>query len=90
MEIAGKTKEGKEIPIELSFQKTENKGYSFTGIIRDRTFEVNVKKQLIEKSDKLEEYSQALEEKVELRTVKLRETMQNFKKQIGSKRNFCP
>ncbi|MCK5343068.1 MAG: PAS domain S-box protein, partial [Candidatus Heimdallarchaeota archaeon] len=42
IEIIGKTKEGKEIPIELSlsFQKIENERYSFTGIIRDRTFEV--------------------------------------------------
>ena len=75
VEIIGKTKEGKEIPIELSmsFQKTENKRYSFTGIIRDRTFEVNAKKQLIEKSNKLEEYSQALEQKVETRTLELKE-----------------
>jgi hypothetical protein len=67
MEITGKTKEGKEIPVELSlsFQKTEDKRYSFTGIIRDRNFEVNAKKQLIEKSNKLEGYSQALEQKVE-------------------------
>ena len=73
IEITGKTKEGKEIPIglSLSFQKTNNKGYSFTGIIRDRTFEVNAKKQLLEKSNELEEYSQVLEQKVEARTLAL-------------------
>jgi signal transduction histidine kinase len=75
IDITGRTKEGKEIPIELSlsFQKTENKRYSFTGIIRDRTFEVNAKKQLIEKSNKLEEYSHTLEQKVEVRTLELKE-----------------
>ncbi len=45
IEVSGKTKEGMEVPIELSlsFQKIEGKRYSFTGIIRDRTFEMESK-----------------------------------------------
>ena len=75
IEIFGKAKEGIDVPIELSlsFQKIENKRYIFTGIIRDRTFEVDAKQQLLDKSNKLEEYSQALEQKVELRTLALKE-----------------
>jgi PAS domain S-box-containing protein len=90
IEITGKTKEGKEIPIELSlsFQKTQDKKYSFTGIIRDRTFEVNAKKELIEKSNKLEEYSQALEQKVEARTVALRETNKKLQEMSNLKTEF--
>ena len=90
IEIAGMTKEGEEIPIELSlsFQKTENNRYSFTGIIRDRTFEVNAKKQLIEKSNKLEEYSQALEQKVEARTLELRETNKKLEEMDKLKTEF--
>ncbi|NOR65485.1 MAG: PAS domain S-box protein, partial [Candidatus Scalindua sp.] len=74
IEIFGKTKEGIDVPIELSlsFQKIENKRYIFTGIIRDRTFEVNAKQQLLDKSNKLKEYSQALEQKVEARTLALK------------------
>ena len=90
IEITGKTKEGKEIPIELSlsFQRTENKRYSFTGIIRDRTFEVNAKKQLIDKSNKLEEYSQALEQKVEVRTLELRKTNKKLQEMSNLKTEF--
>ena len=90
IEIAGMTKEGEEIPIELSlsFQKTENNRYSFTGIIRDRTFEVNAKKQLIEKSNKLEEYSQALEQKVEARTLALREANKKLEEMDKLKTEF--
>ncbi|MFV1977173.1 MAG: PAS domain S-box protein, partial [Candidatus Scalindua sp.] len=64
IDITGKTKEGKEVPIglSLSFQKIENKRYFFTGIIRDRTFEVGAKRQLEAKAKELEEYSQVLEE----------------------------
>lgn len=74
IEIFGKTKEGIDVPIELSlsFQKIENKRYIFTGIIRDRTFEVDAKQQLLDKSNKLKEYSQALEQKVEARTLALK------------------
>jgi len=73
IEISGKTKEGKEIPIELSlsFQKIGKKEYSFTGIIRDRTFEVNAKNELIAQAKELEDYSHALEEKVDARTLAL-------------------
>jgi len=90
VEIIGKTKEGKEIPIELSmsFQKTENKRYSFTGIIRDRTFEVNAKMQLIEKSNELEEYSQALEQKVEARTLELKEANTKLQEMSNLKTEF--
>ncbi len=90
IEITGETKEGKKIPIELSlsFQKTENKKYSFTGIIRDRTFEVDAKKELLEKSNKLEEYSLALEEKVEVRTHKLREANKKLQKLSNLKTEF--
>ncbi len=88
--IGEEIKRAKEIPIELSlsFQKTEDKRYSFTGIIRDRTFEVNAKKQLIEKSNKLEEYSQALEQKVELRTLKLREANEKLQEADRAKTEF--
>lgn len=74
MVISGKTKEGKDIPIELSLscQRIENNRYSFTGIIRDRTFEVNAKKELLANAKELKEYSQALEEKIEVRTIDLR------------------
>ncbi|MHC4454836.1 MAG: sensor histidine kinase [Planctomycetota bacterium] len=90
IEINGMTKEGNEIPIELSlsFQKTENERYSFTGIIRDRTFEVNAKKQLIEKSNKLEEYSLGLEQKVEARTLELRETNKKLEEMDKLKTEF--
>ncbi|MCP4267229.1 MAG: HAMP domain-containing histidine kinase, partial [Candidatus Brocadiaceae bacterium] len=90
IEITGRTKEGKEIPIELSlsFQKTENKEYSFTGIIRDRTFEVNAKKELIEKSNKLEEYSQVLEQKVEARTLELRKANKKLQEVSNLKTEF--
>jgi len=90
MEIFGKTKEGKEIPVglSLSFQKAENKRYSFTAIIRDRTFEVSAKKQLIEKSNKLEEYSQALEQKVESRTLALREANKKLQEMDKLKTEF--
>jgi signal transduction histidine kinase len=72
----------------MSFQKKENKRYSFTGIIRDRTFEVNAKKELIDKSNKLEEYSQALEQKVALRTLALREANEKFQKADRVKTEF--
>ena len=90
IEITGKTKEGNEIPIELSlsFQKTENNRYSFTGIIRDKTFEVNAKKQLIEKSNRLEEYNRALEQKVETRTLALREANKKLQEKDKLKSEF--
>jgi len=83
IEITGKTKEGNEIPIELalSFQKTENKKYSFTGIIRDRTFEVNAK-------NELKEYSQALEQKVETRTLALKEANAKLQEKDRLKSEF--
>ncbi len=90
IEITGKTKEGKKIPIELSlsFQRAGNNSYSFTGIIRDRTFEVNAKKQLIEKSKRLEEYSQTLEQVVESRTTKLKEVNEKLQKTDRAKTEF--
>ncbi len=90
IEITGRSKEGKEIPIglSLSFQKAENNEYSFTGIIRDRTFEVNAKKELIEKSNKLEEYSQALEQKVEVRTLELRKANKKLQEMSNLKTEF--
>ncbi len=83
IEITGKTKEGKEIPIELSLscQIIEKNRYSFTGIIRDRTFEVNAKKEL-------EEYSQALEQKVEARTLALREANTKLREMDKLKTEF--
>jgi signal transduction histidine kinase len=72
----------------LSFQKTENNRYSFTGIIRDKTFEVNAKKQLIEKSNRLKEYSQALEQKVETRTLALREANKKLQEKDKLKTEF--
>ena len=72
----------------LSFQKSENNRYSFTGIIRDKTFEVNAKKQLIEKSNKLEEYSQALEQIVEMRTRALKEANEKLKEKDRLKSEF--
>ena len=90
IEISGKTKEGMEVPIELSlsFQKIENKRYSFTGIIRDRTFEVETKKQLIEKTNKLEDYSQTLEQKVDERTFELKEANKKLQELDNMKTEF--
>ncbi|GAX61393.1 signal transduction histidine kinase [Candidatus Scalindua japonica] len=90
IEVSGKTKEGIEVPIELSlsFQKIENKRYYFTGIIRDRTFEMDAKQQLLEKSIKLEEYSQALEQKVESRTFALREANKKLQEADQRKTEF--
>ena len=90
IEITGKTKEGKEIPIELSlsFQKIENERYSFTGIIRDRTFEVNAKNELIANAKELKEYSQALEEKVDARTIDLREANKKLQEMDKLKTEF--
>ncbi len=42
------------------------------GIIRDRTFEVEAKKKLLANAKELKEYSHALEEKIEVRTIDLR------------------
>ena len=49
IEASGKTKEGKEIPIELSlsFQETGNERYSFTGIISLYTRKNNILKSLV-------------------------------------------
>lgn len=90
IEASGKTKEGKEIPIELSlsFQKTGNERYSFTGIIRDITFEKEAKKQLIEKSNELENYSRTLEQKVEGRTLELKEANIKLQEQDNIKTEF--
>lgn len=90
IEASGKTKEGKEIPIELSlsFQKTGNERYSFTGIIRDITFEKEAKRQLIEKSNELENYSRTLEQKVEGRTLELKEANIKLQEQDNMKTEF--
>ncbi len=90
IEASGKTKEGKEIPIELSlsFQKTVNDRYSFTGIIRDITFEKEAKKQLVEKSNELENYSRTLEQKVEGRTHELKNANIKLKEQDNIKTEF--
>jgi PAS domain S-box-containing protein len=90
MELSGITKEGIEIPIELSlsFQKTENERYSFTGIIRDRTFEMKAKNELLANAKELEEYSQALEEKVEARTLSLREANKKLQEMDNLKTEF--
>ena len=90
IEVTGKTKEGKEIPIELSLscQKIEKKEYSFTGIIRDRTFEVNAKSELIAQAKKLEEYSRELEQKVESRTLALREANKKLQETDHRKTEF--
>jgi PAS domain S-box-containing protein len=90
IEVSGKTKEGMEIPIELSlsFQRIENKRYSFTGIIRDRTFEMDAKKQLIDKTNKLEYYSRTLEQKVEERTLELIEANEKLKEIDKMKTEF--
>ncbi|GAX60228.1 signal transduction histidine kinase [Candidatus Scalindua japonica] len=89
-EAFGKTKEGKEIPIELSLstQKLENKQYSFTGIIRDRTFEMNIKNELIAQAKKLKEYSLLLEEKVDVRTIELREANKKLQEKDQRKTEF--
>jgi PAS domain S-box-containing protein len=88
--LSGKTKEGLEVPIELSlsFQKIEGKRYFFTGIIRDRTFEVQAKKQLIDKSNELAHYSRTLEQKVEERTLELREANKKLQKIDKAKTEF--
>lgn len=90
IEASGKTKEGKEVPIELSlsFQKTGNERYSFTGIIRDITFEKEAKRQLIEKSNELENYSRTLEQKVEDRTCELKKANIKLKEQDNMKTEF--
>jgi PAS domain S-box-containing protein len=90
IEASGKTKEGKEIPIELSlsFQKTVNDRYSFMGIIRDITFEKEAKRQLIEKSNELEYYSRTLEQKVEGRTRELKKANIKLKEQDNMKTEF--
>jgi len=90
IDVFGKTKEGVEVPIglSLSFQKIGNKRYNFTGIIRDRTFEVDTKQQLSEKSNKLEEYSQVLEQKVESRTLALREANKKLQETDQRKTEF--
>ncbi len=49
---------------------------------------MNTKKQLIEKSNKLEEYSQALEQKVESRTIKLREANEKLQEADRAKTEF--
>jgi PAS domain S-box-containing protein len=90
IETSGKTKEGREIPIELSlsFQKTGNERYSFTGIIRDITFEKEAKKQLVDKSNELENYSRTLEQKVEGRTLELKEANIKLQEQDEIKTEF--
>ncbi len=90
IEITGKTKEGKEVPIELSlsFQKTENKKYSFTGIIRDRTFELDAKQQLKAKAKELENYSHTLEHEVKARTLELREANRKLQEKDKLKTEF--
>jgi len=90
IEASGRTKEGKEIPIELSlsFQKTGNERYSFTGIIRDITFEKEAKRQLVEKSNELENYSRTLEQKVGDRTRELKVANIKLKEQDNMKTEF--
>ena len=72
----------------MSFQKIENKQYFFTGIIRDRTFEVDAKRQLEAKAKELEEYSQELEEKVDVRTLELREANKKLQETDHRKTEF--
>lgn len=90
IEASGKTKEGKEIPIELSlsFQMTGKERYSITGIVRDITFEKEARRQLIEKSNELENYSRTLEQKVEGRTRELKKANIKLKEQDNMKTEF--
>jgi PAS domain S-box-containing protein len=90
IKVSGKTKEGVEIPIELSlsFQRMENKRYSFTGIIRDITSEEEAKKQLIDKTNELAYYSQTLEQKVEKRTLELKKVNKKLQEQDRMKTEF--
>ncbi len=62
IEVLGKTKEGVEVPIDLSlsFQKIDDKRYTFTAIIRDITFQKEAKKQLLDKAEELEKLNKEL------------------------------
>jgi len=64
IEISGKTKEGTVIPIEMSLssQKTTNGQYSFTIIMRDTTFQIEARKQLVAKADELGRINKELED----------------------------
>lgn len=64
VEVAGKTKSGHEVPIEmsLSFHESGEKQYTFTAIIRDITSQKETNEQLIEKSDEIEKINKELSE----------------------------
>ncbi len=64
IELSGNTKAGTEFPIEvsLSYQKTKDKKYISTAIIRDITFQIKAKEQLIEKSKEIEKINKELKD----------------------------
>ncbi len=64
VEFSGKTKGGDEFPMEmsLSYQKSKDKNYSFTAIIRDITNQKRAKDQLIEKSKEIEKINKELKD----------------------------
>jgi len=90
IEVAGKTKAGLEIPIEmsLSFQKAGNKQYTFTAIIRDITFQKEAKRQLIEKTNEIENINKELRDFVYIVSHDLKEplfTIEGFTKRLAGK-----
>ncbi len=77
LEVSGKTKEGKEIPLEIpiSSQKTGVSRYAFTMIVRDVTFQTEAKKQLAAKADMLATINRELEEFVYIISHDLKEPL---------------
>ena len=64
VEFSGKSKDGIEFPIEmsLSYQKTKDKHYTFTAILRDITSQKQTTEQLIEKSKEIEKINKELKD----------------------------
>ncbi len=77
LEVSGKTKDGKVIPLEMSIssQKVEKGLHTFTMIIRDITFQKEAKKQLAEKADMLAKINRELEEFVYIVSHDLKEPL---------------
>ncbi len=77
IEVSGRTKEGNEIPIEISLSSQDigNNKFTFTMIIRDITFQKEAKKQLIERSEQLQTLNRELEDFVYIVSHDLKEPL---------------
>ncbi len=77
VELSGKTKDGIGFPIEmsLSYQKTKDRKYFFTAIIRDITFQKKAKEQLIEKATEVENAHKELKDFVYMVSHDLKEPL---------------